>query len=114
MDSVKILKNGSIESQCIHFYIKENDWVSSAEISVIDEHTWDFNRLIVHRTMRGKGYASMLVDKVVEFCQENKLDLQCGINPYGDMDFKQLKDFYIRHGFQETEHEGLLIFKINS
>ena len=65
--------------------------------------------MFVHKTLRGKGYGSMLLDKVVSFCKSNNIYLECWINPYGDMNMHQLKDFYIRHGFIETNYEGLVV-----
>ena len=65
-------------------------------------NTWYFNRLFAHPSLRGKGIASKLVDTVIQWAHENDHDIICDINPYGDLNFEQLKKFYIKHGFKDA------------
>jgi len=115
MDINNIKSSGSFDMGHVSYLIIDDRYLSSASISSIyaDKITWDFNRLIVHPKMRGKGYASLLIGKVVEFCKHHKLLLRCGISPYGGLDFQQLKNFYIRHGFQETEYEDFVVLNFS-
>jgi GNAT superfamily N-acetyltransferase len=106
---VLVNQSGSFAAGQMCFYIKEGVYLSLAEMSNIDGNVWWFERLSVHPKSRGKGYGSLLVDKVVEFCKSHMIKLECGLNPYGVLTFEQLRDFYIRHGFTETGEEGLMV-----
>lgn len=105
-----ILEHGSISEGNKAFYYS-GDMLESASASLnrTKEKVWFFNRLIVHRNLRGKGLGAALINKVVDFCKENYISLINGMNPYGDLDMEQLKQFYIKHGFVETDEEGILI-----
>ena len=81
---------------------------SIAEISLLENNTWMFNRLLVPSKFRGQGYGTLLLKSVVKFCHENNLSLLCPINPYGDLNYEQLFNFYTRHGFVPLE-DGLIL-----
>lgn len=111
MKTIDVRQSGSLKDGYVKFYIIDERGRSASEMSAIDDTIWFYNRLIVNRDMRDRGYGSILLSKTVEFCKVNNLNLLCGVNPYGDLDFDQLRDFYIKHGFQETENLDCLELK---
>ena len=42
---------------------------------------------------------------------DEKATLICDINPYGDLDFKKLKKWYMKHGFEENGDSQLILKK---
>ena len=106
-----IIEHGSIEQGSKTFFCLGDNLfcVSSASIDIYNNNVWWFTRLFVSQEMRSKGVGTALVKKVVEFCKTNNISLINSMNPYGDLDFKQLKEFYIKNGFVETPEEGTLM-----
>lgn len=84
--------------------------IAEASLVTGDVHDWYFNRILVSNRLRGKGIASKILDELLRFMKNNKYNLLCEINPYGDLSYNQLKDWYIRHGFEEMS-KNLLIYK---
>lgn len=60
-----------------------------------------FNRLYVRPEYRQKGHATKLLTMLLESIKENNITLHMDINPYGDMDYSQLEQFYLKNGFQK-------------
>lgn len=83
-----------------------------AEASLVTDSgkDWYFNRILVSNRLRGNGIASKILNELLKFMRNNKYNLLCEINPYGDLSYNQLKDWYIRHGFKELNN-NLLIYK---
>lgn len=86
----------------------------AAEISKLNfnDNIYYFNRLIVHQSLRNKGIASALMNKLIEVLDCNKITLICDINPYGDLDLNQLITFYGKYGFiknPEYDNDNQLI-----
>lgn len=77
--------------------------IGSAECTrcVDEKNQWYFNRLYVRPEYRGQGIGSVLLDKLLAYIRKSRATLLLDINPYGDMDYEQLEDFYLRHGFQK-------------
>lgn len=69
------------------------------------EGRWYFNRLYVITEYRGNHYGSVLLDKMLECVKDKGITLIMDINPYGDMNYEQLEEFYLRHGFQKISDE---------
>lgn len=53
--------------------------------------------------MRNQGVASRLMSELVKILDEDSIILFNHIEPYGDLDFEQLKCFYKKYGFVEME-----------
>lgn len=65
--------------------------------------SWGFNLLFVPPEMRNRGVASRLMSELVKILDEDSIILFNYIEPYGDLDFGQLKCFYKKYGFVEIE-----------
>lgn len=63
--------------------------------------TYYFNRINVPISMRGTGLGSKLLKELLKAIKELDVALKCDINPYGDMDYQGLLEWYIRNGFKE-------------
>ena len=93
----------------IRFSYLEKIYLASAEAEKIDKNIWHFNRLFVHEKLRYRGIGTALVKAVVKFFNENKLTLINHVNSYGDLELKQLKQFYLKNGFLESPIENLVV-----
>ena len=60
-----------------------------------------FNRLFVHPRYRNKGIAHKIMKEVVKIVDDNDIDILLEINPYGDLNMKQLISFYLKYLFKE-------------
>ena len=70
-----------------------------------DLNLWYFNRLFTPPEIRNKGYAKQAMNLLIEYLDENEIDLLCDINPYGDLSREQLEQFYRRYGFVNINDE---------
>ena len=112
--------NGEInvhkDSRHVTITYKDNSFgvfgMGSATISnmnFLGNGEWFFNRLYVHERMRCNGAASILMDELVKVLDEEKIVLVNQVNPYGDLDYDQLVEFYKKYDFVDMEIEGGLI-----
>lgn len=87
--------------------------IGTAESSLVGEdNTYYFNRILVQPRFRGKGYGSKLLEKLLKEFNKKGYKLICEINPYGPLNYEQLKSWYKRHGFvEDTNTGGYLIFR---
>jgi hypothetical protein len=90
-----------------------------AELSIIPDNslvdnmdgTWFyFNRLNVPLEFRNQGIASQMVDIITGICDKNKYNIWLDINPYGEMNYFQLKIFYIKNGFRKHKNSLIRMF----
>ncbi len=88
------------------FSIVEDNRRAAAEFTQIKNNQYYFNRLIVDRKIRGKGISIQLMNQVVEWANENKIEIILDINPYGELDYLQLSHFYERFGFEWKDKEN--------
>lgn len=72
-----------------------------------------FSRLNVPAKLRGQGLGHLLMQKTLEFCETNNAMLINTVNPYGDMNLKELNDFYKKCGMKLVNNKGLLIYSPN-
>ena len=87
--------------------------IGSADCSLLKDNVWYFNRLFIHPLFRGNSYATILLDKLLSIIKERNLVLKLDINPYGDMSYEQLEEFYIKHGFIKKEDRDYVFYIFN-
>lgn len=63
--------------------------------------TMYFNRIHVPIDMESRGIGSRLLDSLLYYIKEADSALRCDINPYGRLNYVQLEEWYIRHGFKK-------------
>lgn len=70
---------------------------------------WYFNRLFVKADYRNQGYAKFLLSQMVDILEKEKINLWLDINPYGDLNYNQLEELYMRYGFKKYDYGYILI-----
>lgn len=63
---------------------------------------WFFNRLFVPEKLRRRGLATKLMEQVVTWADQEKINILNTINPYGDLNLEQLIHFYSKYGFVQV------------
>ena len=51
----------------------------------------------------GQGVGTRLMTELVALCDEHRVDVFCQLNPYGQLDYEQLRAFYRKFGFVDVE-----------
>lgn len=64
-----------------------------------------FNRLFVRPEYRRQGYGTKLLTMLLKLVKEQNFAIHLDINPYGDMNYTQLEQFYMKHGFIKCKDE---------
>lgn len=96
--------NISKSEYCISIIAISGDMPAGvAECSKIDSKSYYFNRLFVHQLYRKKGISVKLLSILLEEIKQTRCTLELDINPYGDMSYEELEQFYIKHGFVKKE-----------
>lgn len=67
---------------------------------------WEINRINVPSGFRGNGYGSELLRQVCEEADYENATLRLSINPYGDLSYADLQDWYERYGFVQIDEDG--------
>ena len=96
------------------FQIIKDHARSAAELSEISgrpNKTYYFNRLIVDQKLRGTGISVKLMKQVVEWADQEKIEILLEINPYGNLDYLQLAQFYERFGFEWEDKENNMMIR---
>lgn len=65
-------------------------------------------RIKVPEQIRGKGYGSQALKRLTDAADGLKVPIWLTINPYGPLDYEQLKAWYMRYGWTEHE-EGVFV-----
>jgi GNAT superfamily N-acetyltransferase len=109
-------------NQSFTFYIKHDGRLSIAELT-FDDYVY-LNALATHgirppgrllyfnrlKAMpEGIGLGTHLMNRLEEVCDRESYTVWCDLNPYGSLDYEQLKTFYTKFGFIEFGLEGALI-----
>ena len=103
------------------FRYVEDNYLALAELSIIDfeflkdivkegeDETWVFfNRLIVPPAIRNRGVATKLMEQVIEWADEEKINIFNGVNAYGDLNLPQLIRFYSKFGFKKLSKATMI------
>lgn len=77
------------------------------------EKVYYFNRLNVPEKLRNQGIGNALMQKTIDFCKESNAMLINTVNPYGDLNLKQLNEFYEKSGMKLLNTKGLLVYSRN-
>ena len=73
---------------------------SILNLSELEEKLYEVNRISVLAPHRGKGIGRKLMEEMLQNADREQVSLVLDINPYGDMNFKQLEAWYGRLGFK--------------
>lgn len=74
-----------------------------AECSKFSSPVFYFNRLFVNKKYRRQGIGTQLLLRLLLEIKKTDTMLELDINPYGEMNYEQLVDFYTKHGFIKTQ-----------
>lgn len=89
-----------------HLYYKElGARVAVCDASMVDDDTWEINRINVPAQSRGFGHASELLRRVTRDADDEGVVLVLYVYPSGGLDFDQLAKWYERHGFRWTSQD---------
>jgi GNAT superfamily N-acetyltransferase len=72
-----------------------------------------FNRLNVPVKIRNKGIAKELLQQVIEWADGERYNIWLDINPYGDLDLRQLISLYMKYGFKMLITPNTMIRRYN-
>jgi GNAT superfamily N-acetyltransferase len=75
---------------------------------------WYFNRLIVREDYRNQGYAKKMLSKLIEILHQKRINLWLDINPYGDLNRKQLEELYMKYGFKKYSYGYVWIYDMQN
>lgn len=68
-----------------------------------ESRTVILTRINVPEKFRGQGHASRLLKEFLQQCDENEVTVILYISPSGGLNYDQLRDWYIRHGFEGVD-----------
>lgn len=83
------------------YTITTEDRSGCLDISSIDDDCWYLNRLYVQPKQRNKGLATSMMKELISLADLKSKDILLEINPYGDLNYDQLKIFYEKFGFNK-------------
>jgi GNAT superfamily N-acetyltransferase len=99
-------------NDCIIIQVKEEKTsfpIGIAEATyMVSEDMYYFNRLYVNPKYRRNNYGKRLLNTLLDYIDSVNAIIYLDINPYGEMTYDQLKEFYMNHGFKETDNYRLL------
>ena len=96
----------------------EGSYIALCELSIYQSHKLEgvwyyFNRLSVPPKLRKKGIAKKLLGEMCEWADDKEINIWLDINPYGDLDLRQLISLYSKFGFKQTLQQGTMIRRYN-
>lgn len=80
--------------------IRAGRLLAVADLMHIEGDVWELTRINVPAALRGQGYGRRLMERVLADADEFGVTLRLVINPYGEMTYEQLRDWYERCGFE--------------
>lgn len=115
-----------ISENCMGFTVSTDNVECIAELSVTDitmytdlvgelpEGKWYFfNRLKARDHLQGQGFGTACLKATIDYCDKMGYNILCQVNPYGILDFDNLKRFYAKHGFVDTDCEDAMVYIAN-
>lgn len=91
------------------FKIDGDEYLSENNKVVLEGVWYYFNRLNVPSKIRNKGIAKKLLQEMSEWADQEHVSIWLDINPYGDLDLRQLISLYSRFGFKQTLQQGTML-----
>ncbi|NUS02043.1 MAG: hypothetical protein HOV97_05710 [Nonomuraea sp.] len=98
-----------------HHYLEEVGIIPAiADLTMVDETTWELNRINVPAVNRGFGHGSRLLRRVLADADREEATLWLYPHPSGPLDHEALVAWYQRNGFafkdvRQEEFGGLMI-----
>jgi len=102
-----------------HCYIEQIGIIPAiADLTMVDERTWELNRVNVPQLQRGQGHGSRLLRRVLEEADADDVTIWLYPHSSGPLDNDDLIAWYRRHGFDFKDvyneaHGGLMIRRPN-
>jgi len=103
----------------IYAYVKLGLKLGVAEVTIVESEyneLYDddclcaklgyFSRINVPQEYRRVGIGNSLLKAIINEAKELGISLVCEINPYGEMTYEQLKEWYMKNGFMQCEISG--------
>lgn len=78
-----------------------------------NEDVW-VSRLFVPKRLRGNGLATQAMTRMCAEADIQKVVIGLCVNPYGDLGYWGLVNFYVRFGFQMTSHGSMVRYPSDS
>lgn len=103
---LRMLSKVSPTEILVCIFADDHTSIGTAYCGSISQKEMYFNRLYVDPKFRNRGFGTKLLKKVLEAIKERHLVLRLDINPYGDMDYDQLKQWYEKYGFKGYTVDG--------
>lgn len=69
------------------------------------ERVYYFNRIFVNPKYRNQGIGKELLLRMLDCVRKYNYPICCDINPYGDLTYEQLRNWYMSFGFKEYDVE---------
>lgn len=87
-----------------HLYVGGDGIIPAvADLTMVDDGTWELNRINVPAASRGMGHGSRLLRRVTDDADAEGVALVLWINPYGPLDYETLAAWYKRNGFEHCD-----------
>ena len=99
----------------VHLRDKPESFPQIAIADLVSEmvpNTLTITRINVPSAHRGNGHGSKLLDQICADADREEIRLSLEIFPSGSLDYDELKEWYIRHGFKASKkYPGFYIRK---
>lgn len=82
--------------------------VGCVDLSRVNNNTFYFNRLFIHKNFRGAGHSHKLMKTAFAIIDDKECDVILDINPYGELSMNKLIKFYKRYGFTQSNNKSFI------
>lgn len=108
---MKIVENLTEYGISVVAFNEQNKVIGVSECSIMNmktpfdkqENCLYFNRIYVKPEYRNKGIGREILTRMLDIVKDLEIPLSCDINPYGDLNYKELHRWYISFGFKEYQ-----------
>lgn len=99
-----------------HPFMPGSIWIDEYSIT-LDVRIWDgkiwLSNILTNESERGKGYASKVLDSIIEIANKYKVELSLVPKPFGSkksLTKSNLIAWYKRHGFKPIRNDDMMIY----